>query len=226
MSITYRCNQAITGVVAPMSPIVPGSMFSQTGDRIFSQIGLPAYEEYQYPWYKLYDENLAAISVTGCFDHLKSVHTLDSHRVAERCPVPTSLDPDAPPQCSSHLNSAAVCVFRPCSHDACTACLGMAMMSNCECPVCNCEISKFVGFKKPIAKVHADHRNAEGGWTVEQGIIGVRTAEETDDNVITLFLVEDRVGELHGSTYTGMSVLYIHNFMSVIQTNFIISDGF
>jgi len=167
--------ETITGVVAPMSPIVPGT-----------------YEKYDYPWYRLYDENSQAISMTGGFTGLQSVFTIDSSRVRQRRPAFTSLDPNAPPRCSHHGESNAVCVFRPCSHNACTSCLGAAMMKNSECPVCCCVIAKFVGFKAPIVKVHAGC-GSEEGWTVEQGIVGVLVADGYAENVITLFLDEDRV---------------------------------
>jgi hypothetical protein len=176
-----------------MSPIVPGSRFAIKLVILFlSLTTLPAYEKYDYPWYRLYDENSQAISMTGGFTGLQSVFTIDSSRVRQRRPAFTSLDPNAPPRCSHHGESNAVCVFRPCSHNACTSCLGAAMMKNSECPVCCCVIAKFVGFKAPIVKVHAGC-GSEEGWTVEQGIVGVLVADGYAENVITLFLDEDRV---------------------------------
>ena len=165
---------------------------------------LTAYEKYNYPWYKLYDENSAVISGTGNFIHVKSVHDVDNIRFAH--PGLVSLNPDAPPPCTNHPKSTSVCVFRPCNHNACAACLGMAMVLNSECPICSAVILTFTGIKTPIAKVHAASGETEDKeWAVEQHIVGVRVADEDADNVITLFLAEDAVSGLRGSTSVGAS---------------------
>jgi len=71
------------------------------------------------------------------------------------------------------------------------------MMGNSECPICNTVILKFVGFKTPIAKVHAASGETEDKeWAVEPRIVGVRVADEDADNVISLFLAEDAVSGL------------------------------
>jgi len=144
------------------------------------------------------------ISTTGLLGNLKSILAIDRLILAQGRPALTLLDPDMPPPCNVHPESTSVCVFRPCSHNVCAACLGISMMNNSECPACKSTVSRFVGFKKPIAKVHAGS-GSEEGWTVEQKIVGVRVADENDDNVISLFLDEDRVCRVHGSKEIGAS---------------------
>jgi hypothetical protein len=180
-------------------------------------VTVTAYEKYDYPWYKIYDENSTAISGTDNFIPVKSVHDIDNIRFVHKHPGLVSLNPDTPPPCTSHSESTSVCVFRPCNHSACTACLGMAMVGNPECPICSAVILKFVGFKKPIAKVHAVSGEPEDKeWAVEQRIVGVR-ADEDADNVITLFLAEDAVSGFHGSASIGARhAMYLTN---VIHTN-------
>jgi len=178
--------------------------FANQNYIIILRITFPAYEKYHYPWYKLYDENVASIYLARGFARIKTVHDLDSEQVT---PVLIFLDPEAPPPCTSHSEAASVCIFRPCSHYACAACLGMAMINNSKCCLCNCTISKFVGFKKPIPKVHTVTDCDEDGWTVEKGIVGVQATDDNDDNVITLFLDEDRVAKLHSPTFNGVSCI-------------------
>jgi hypothetical protein len=87
----------------------------------------------------------------------------------------------------------------------------MAMVHNSECPICSAVISKFVGFKTPIAKMHAASGETEDKeWAIEQHIVGVRVADEDADNVITLFLAEDAVSGLRGSTSVGASCYVPH----------------
>ena len=182
-----------------MSPIGPDSKFSPNLVIQF-QTTPSAYEQYHYSWYNLYDEDFATISTTGRFTYLKSVKELDYLRYTIRRPGPTPLHYDEASPCASHPESTAVCVFRPCSHSACAACLGMAMISNSLCAVCGHWISRFVGFDKPVAKVSTACGNDEEGWAVAEGVVGTQAADESNDTVITLFLDEDRVSGLHGTT--------------------------
>jgi hypothetical protein len=75
--------------------------------------------------------------------------------------------------------------------------------------MCSCTVSNFVGFKKPIAKVHAACRNGEEGRMVEQSIVGARVADANDDNVITLFLDQDRVCGVRNPAFIGASCFSI-----------------
>jgi len=181
-----------------MSPIGPDSKFSPNLVIQF-QTTPSAYEQYHYPWYNLYDEDFATISTTGRFTYLKSVKELDHLRFMMQHSGSGSLRHGRAPPCASHPESTAVCVFRPCSHNACAACLGMAMVNNSLCTVCSHWISRFVGFDKPVAKVSTACGDDEEGWAVADGVVGTQAADKNDDTVITLFLNEDRVSGLHGT---------------------------
>jgi hypothetical protein len=76
--------------------------------------------------------------------------------------------------------------------------LGKAIIHSSKCPTCEKLISAFVGFKKPIAKVKPGDGSPSDWWTVEDQINGVSTDQLKGDNVVTLFLDEDRVSGLHG----------------------------
>jgi hypothetical protein len=58
----------------------------------------------------------------------------------------------------------------------------------------------FVGFDKSVAKVSTACGNDEEGCAVAEGVVGARAADGNNDTVITLFLDEDRVSGLHGTT--------------------------
>jgi hypothetical protein len=154
---------------------------------------LPAYEKYHYPWYQLYDEDVAGISLTGGFTCLQSVHQFDNQQTAKEGSAFISLNPNTPPPCTTHSAITAVCVFRPCGHFACAACLGMGMINNSKCCVCSCDFLKFVKFENVIPPARM------GSWT---GHLDTNTG---DDDVITLFLDKDMVSGLHGTTSNGVS---------------------
>jgi hypothetical protein len=105
--------------------------------KLFSLIILSAYKGCNYLWYKLYDENIVSISPLDGFTCLKFVHQLDTLQVVQRHPLLMSLDPEAPPTCTSHSNSTTICILCPCGHNTCAACLGIAMVSNSTCPICS-----------------------------------------------------------------------------------------
>lgn len=112
------------------------------------------------------------------------------------------LDPDAPPPCSTHTNSIAACVVRPCDHFQCVACIGQALMSGMECGVSGCDtrIDSTVGFKKPMAKVTPGGGSTGDWWKSEQLIDGVSVEERYSNptNVFSLKLDEDGVSPLQG----------------------------
>jgi len=65
-------------------------------------------------------------------------------------------------------------------------------MNGSKCSVTNCDraVDAFVGFEKPMAEVNV-------GGSMECQIDGVAVGE-TDGNVVTLILDEDKVSRLHG----------------------------
>ncbi|KIJ66163.1 hypothetical protein HYDPIDRAFT_27346 [Hydnomerulius pinastri MD-312] len=114
--------EVITGVLPPITPVSE-----------------EMYKMHKIPWYKLADDHLPVLpsSASTPLSGVKSVAQLDSSaKQAE-------IDPSRPPGCSVHASAASTCVFRPCSHTACSACLGAAMMARMACPVpaCNVQIA-------------------------------------------------------------------------------------
>lgn len=171
--------EMITGVVAPITPIVPGT-----------------YARYDYPWFNLYDESLNMLEPTDRFRNLRSVRQLDTSSNSDL--------PDAqnPPKCSAHASHVAGCVLRPCGHYACDSCLGKTLLSNSRCFVCEEAVSRMVGFQKPLPRVSAGC-GSDGDWmSVEEQIDGVSSDDILTDsaNVVTLILDDDRVSCLSGST--------------------------
>ncbi|KAK7019924.1 hypothetical protein R3P38DRAFT_2971295 [Favolaschia claudopus] len=128
------------------------------------------YKDYSYPWLALYDEQ-----------HL-----------------PT-LDPASSPNCSTHLESPARCVARPCSHLLCSECLEKSALREMECVICDAEIQRLVGFNNPIQSFTRGSGSEGAWWEGEAPIEGV--ADEGPD-VVTLFLDEDSVCKLHGAPST------------------------
>jgi ubiquitin len=175
--------EKITGVIPPMTPIVPGT-----------------YQRYDYPWFDLYDEYIPAITSTGHFNNIQSVHQLDN---SSRSPdsvksSPQLLNPEAPPRCSTHKSVTSCSVLRPCNHFVCVACFGQAIINGSKCCVANCDrvVDAFVGFDKPMAKVNVGGGSTGNWWAVEGQIDGV-AAGQTDGKVVTLVLDEDKVSRLH-----------------------------
>ncbi|KIM75941.1 hypothetical protein PILCRDRAFT_826774 [Piloderma croceum F 1598] len=177
-TVTSTAWEMITGVVPPLSPIVPGT-----------------YKAYRYPWFCLYDEKMPALPSTGRFNNIRSVRQHDDSSLAPYDPM---LDPKSPPPCSLHQGSLSSCVNRPCGHNACESCLEKSLINGSKCPSCNQLISTFIGFKKPLAKVNSSGGGPDNWWTVEEQIQGFSVDEINDDNVVTLVLEEDRVANLHG----------------------------
>ena len=198
--------QSITGVVAPITPIVPGSTFSLFYlDHIRNQsFILSAYRKYDYPWFDLYDEHLPELGATDRFRNLRSVRQLDTSTM----PTPSSQssdlpDPADPPYCSSHSVNKAGCVLRPCGHYGCETCVGRVIMGGNKCPVCGQPVSRLVGFQKPIPQVNVNvGAGSEGDWwSVEEMIDGIRVGDDSEKaSVITLVLNEDNVSRLGGAT--------------------------
>jgi hypothetical protein len=138
---------------------------------------------------------MAALPSTGRFDKIRSVRQHDDSSLPLSTPM---LDPDSPPPCSLHRGNLASCVYRPCGHDACEGCLGKSIINGSKCPTCDEPVGAFVGFKKPIAKVSPGRGSSGNWWTIEKQIEGLSVDKRDTENVVTLFLDEDRVSSLHG----------------------------
>jgi len=72
-------------------------------------------------------------------------------------------------------------------------------MNGSKCSVLNCDrmAEMFVGFKKPIVEVNAGGRSM-GNWCAVEDQIDGAALGETDANIVTVLLDEDRVSRLHG----------------------------
>jgi hypothetical protein len=195
--------QSITGVVAPITPIVPGSMsyYSALFFWAVSHIIFSAYKRYDYPWFNLYDEHLPELRDTGRFDKLRSVRQLamsanGSTSSSRSSDLP---DPAHPPYCASHSGQKSGCVFRPCGHYGCEICVGRVILGGNKCPVCEKPVTRLIGFQKPIPRTTTES-GSEGDWcSIEEKIEGVQVDDNTEiGRVVTLILNEDNVSHLGG----------------------------
>ncbi len=162
----------------------------------------PAYKEYDYPWFDLYDEHLLELQPTGRFRNLRSVRQLDTSCASASPSRSSDLpDPTNPPHCSNHSYSRSGCVFRPCGHYGCEGCVGRVIMGGNECPVCGRAVARMVGFQKPIPRVNVGAGSEGDWWSVEEKIEGIPVhAKSEAASVITLVLDEDNVSCLSGTT--------------------------
>jgi len=124
-------------------------------------------------WYKLFDDYVDSITVVSeALSNILSVTQLDEQNPASsaQSQLPDLIDPHAPPGCSIHPSARSSCVFRPCSHVACSNCLGSAMLAGSKCPKCRAGIEKFVGMQTPIPVISQNTGNAdqEGEWNVKE----------------------------------------------------------
>ena len=115
---------------------------------------LPSNSENDLPWFTFYDES----PPTSQAGHLQNVHSLaqvddllaNSLRTKPVHDLRRMLDPNAAYPCSKcGASKKAACVFRPCNHLACEACLG-ASIEGSQCGKCGERIAQFVGFRKPV----------------------------------------------------------------------------
>ena len=117
-------------------------------------------------WYKLFDDYVDSINVVPeALSNVLSVMQLDEQNPASS----DIIDPYVPPGCSI-LPSKRSCVFRPCSHVACSNCLGSTVLAGSKCPKCQAEIKKFVGMQTPIPVISQNTENTgqEGEWSVKE----------------------------------------------------------
>ncbi|KIJ57789.1 hypothetical protein HYDPIDRAFT_120313, partial [Hydnomerulius pinastri MD-312] len=171
--------ELITGVVAPIKPISASS-----------------YKHPNLPWFVLADSHKTTLSAAGSsLSQLKSVAELDAEKEAE---CADEIDPDHPPSCSKHSRTASVCVFRPCSHTACSACLGAVMMLRMKCLACEKKVDRIVGMKDAVV-VPSQVEDVDGlEWDVSQ-MEELATLAADSKNVSIIHLEEDRVSPLHNS---------------------------
>ena len=156
-------------------------------------------------WYKLFDDYVDSITVVSeALSNVLSVTQLDEKNSASSesagSQLPDLIDPKAPPGCSIHPRAKSSCVFRPCSHVACSNCLGSAMLAGSKCPKCLAGIEKFVGMQTPIPVVSQNTGNTdkEGEWTVKE-IEKLATTAADSDKVIVIHPLEDRPSPLYSS---------------------------
>jgi hypothetical protein len=124
---------------------------------------------------------------------IKSVAQLDAKKQAKPS---DEIDPDHPPSCSKHSETPSVCVFRPCSHTACGACLGAVMMLQMKCLACEHKVERVIGMKNAIV-VPTPVGDVDGlEWDVSQ-MEELASLAADSKNVSIIHLEEDRVSPLH-----------------------------
>jgi len=170
--------EAVTGVLPPITPITPST-----------------YMQYNLPWFSLYDEHIPGLTTTSSsLGKIQSVTQLDAARYSSSSDL---VDPDDA-QCSKHARASATCVFRPCSHLACVACLGETLMKRSKCAKCGAPVTKFVGVKVPVPQVTAADDTEEDGtsWNIS-GIEDLAIKGADSKNITIIHLPEDRVSSLY-----------------------------
>jgi len=119
----------------------------------------------------------------GAFDKPQSITTLDSSKQSELTPSGVEFfDFDALRPYISHRASTSPCVFCPCSHTACDACIDKTT-ADAKCPHCDEMTETFVGSKELI-NINIGAGSA-GNWRH----IGDQTqgVDLGDQNLISLF---------------------------------------
>jgi hypothetical protein len=152
------------------------------------------------PWFQLSDNHALALSgdANSPFSAIKSVAQLDAKQQAKPS---DEIDPDHPPSCSKHSETPSVCVFRPCSHTACSTCLGAVMMLQMKCLTCEHKVERIVGMKDTIV-VPTPVGDVDGlEWDVSQ-MEELASLAADSQNVSIIHLEEDRVPPLHASKLT------------------------
>ncbi|KIJ12055.1 hypothetical protein PAXINDRAFT_15086 [Paxillus involutus ATCC 200175] len=181
--VTPKEWELITGIIAPITPI-----------------SASRYKQPNVPWFRLSDGHASALSAdpSGSLSTIKSVARLDAKKQAEPS---HEIDPDHPPSCSKHSKTLSVCVFRPCSHTACSACLGAVMMLQMKCLTCEHKVERIVGMKDTIV-VPTPVGDVDGlEWDVSQ-MEELASLATGSKNVSIIHLREDRVPRLHASKPT------------------------
>lgn len=171
--------QAVTGVLPPITPISANT-----------------YETHGILWYSLYDENMSSLTAASFpLQQIQSIAQLDEAQVSLSA---DPIDPDTA-CCSKHPRLSASCVFRPCSHLACAACLGETLMKHAHCRKCGTAVVNFVGVKDPLPQVTTvDDSTEEGGTSWDITDIEDLAREATDSGtVIVIHLLKDRVSALY-----------------------------
>jgi len=179
--------EAITGVLPPITPI-----------------NRDMYIRYKLPWFRLYDDYLDHLATASDgLRQLQSVAQLDEQE--PNIPSPDLINPDHPLHCPRHPRSTSSCVFRPCGHLACDACLGKALIGQSKCVECEAVIVRFVGIKHPIPVV-TKAEGAEVGdvpeWNIEE-MEDLAAAAADTNKISVLYFAEDRVPPLHSNPSSG-----------------------
>ena len=152
-------------------------------------------------WYKIFDDYVDSITVVPeALSNVLSVNQLDEqNRVSS---APDLIDPHVPPGCSIHPSERSSCVFRPCSHIACSNCLGLAVLAGSKCPKCKAEIGKFVGMLTliPVISQNTENMDQEGEWSLKE-IEKLAATVAGSDTVIVIHPLEDRPSPLYSLGY-------------------------
>ena len=163
-------------------------------------------------WYKLFDDYVDSITtVSEALSNVLSVTQLDKKKKKKpaswaqiRWRLPDLIDPNFPPGCSVHPREESSCVFRPCSHVACSKCLGSALLAGSKCPKCRAGVEKFVGMVTPIPVTSLNTGNTNTGqereWSVEE-TERLATIAASFYTVVVIHPLEDRPSPLYSSRY-------------------------
>ena len=163
---------------------------------LMTPITAETYKSHNIPWFSMADEHVPGLDTSSqVLGSLQSVAQMDKAKLSE---VTKPIDPNHPPACALHSRATATCVFRPCSHPACSTCLGAALLDLSHCPKCSVKISRFVGVKKPVTQVSevAESGDGEMAWDISQMEDLAQRAVDSK-NISIIHLEVDRVSPLY-----------------------------
>ena len=123
---------------------------------VFFLLSFPSRETYiqnGVNWYKLFGDYVDGITFVSDSEALSNILSVtqfgkQNSESSARSQLPDLVDPYAP-GCSIHPRERSSCAFGPCSHVACSKCLGSAMLAGSKCPKCRAGIDKFIGMLTP-----------------------------------------------------------------------------
>jgi hypothetical protein len=159
--------QWVTGVLPPISSISADT--SKSND---------------IPWYSIFNDHISSQNmIPQVLSDVRSATQIE--------PTKSTADIGPDRACALHSHYPGVCVFRPCSHTACDACLGKALRMGSKCLKCSAAVVSFVGVEEPIPQV-VECASTDGGQAAWR-ITGMEDLERqtVDANNVTIIHLED-----------------------------------